>query len=508
MRNTQVLVGMLSFSLSVGTWSVSGQETKPSDVPVAPKAETKVGEDSNLPAIPFQLIANIASNNVEAERLGLTKPQREELMVFVTAHFAERQRLHLVLSSFDQVGLKSFRLQLAVAELVEEATVNAQAKAQTLLTAEQRAKVRQANRQQIQQIQQMSFATRKPQLNSIGMKPLQQQLANGDLLSVLELPEIQQSLALTDEQWQRVEAAKKSAYPAARELVLQAREFATPMFQYPQINGASLQLMIEQFGQETQRLLSLTQRAKFQEMTEAQKKLLQVAIARREVINPNAFPQLGLASPHGSITSMQSQTKDGVSSTEIVLHNAFASREVVQKLELTDAQQQEIAKKLEEMHDTVLKKLVEEQEAGRQSDVTKRERLRELVLAHNAEYQQQLADLLTAEQQAQLKKECWKSLGWHALLQPEVAEQLRLTDEQKTEIGAALKTPGPQMTPFLPQPGNLDAFKKYSEDFHRKASEHQTAIAKRVGNSLSPEQREQFETVTGIKLPKIVPATE
>jgi len=412
----------------------------------------------------------------------------------ITAHHAGTNRLQLVLSSLDQAGLKSYRLQVAATELIDEAVANVQAKAQALLTPEQRAKLRQAHRREIQQVSQVS---RKPPLSTIGMRPLHHQLENGDLLSVLELPEIQQSLAITDEQWERIEAAKKSAYPAARELILQAREFATPIFSNSFFNAPNLQPMIEQFSKETLSLLTEAQRTKFQELADTQKKRLEAAIKRNEIKDVNSLSQFSLVMPHGTMKQFQSHTKNGINQLEVTLHNAFGSPEVVEALELTESQQIEITRRLGEMHDRVVKLLTEQQQVSQKSDNVKRDKLRELVIAHNREYQKQLADLLTSGQNDQLKKECWKSLGWSALLQPEVAAQLQLTDEQKATIDAAIKTPAPQITPFT-NSDDFEAFKKHYEKFHRKLSEHRAGIKKRVLTSLTQTQREQFEKLTGI----------
>ena len=402
------------------------------------------------------------------------------------------------MSSLEQAGLKSFRLQSAATELIEEAAAKAQIKAQTLLTADQRAKLRQAHRLEIQQT---AFVAPKPSLNSIGMGSLHQQCENGDLLSVLEIPEIQQTLSLTDEQWQRVEATKKTAYVAARELVWQGREFATPMISSGW-NAPNLQPLIDQFGKETLSLLSEAQSAKFKGLVQEQQKQLQAAAMRNEIKNPDDFKKFSLAMPHGGITQMQSRANDKGSSLEITLNNAFAHPEVVQQLELTDAQQPEIAKRLADFHGVLLKKLNEHQQTSQQADTKNRDRLRELVVAHNAESQKQLADLLTADQQTALKKVCLKSLGWSALLQPEVAEQLQLTAEQKTAIAAAITTPAPQVTPFANPSNDFDAFKKHADEFHRKMSQHHAGIAHRVWDALSPEQRTQFENLTGLRPPK------
>ena len=112
------------------------------------------------------------------------------------------------------------------------------------------------------------------------------------------------------------------------------------------------------------------------------------------------------------------------------------------------------------------------------------------------------------EQHAQLKKECLKSLGLAALIKPEVTEQLQLTEEQSTFIAAQLKKPAPAMPNFGTPSGSFEAFKKQSDDFHRKMTEHHTAMTSAIWDKLTPEQRTLFEAMTGLTQPRKSPNSQ
>ena len=502
MRNQRLLIGALSVSLCVGAWQASGQETQPIDA-AKPDAANNPNDAPALPAIPLTIISRATWSGPEADRLGLTKKQRDDLSTFVTKHYQQTGRIQRVQTELDHTGLKNHRFQLAITELVDELNAKAQTTAQTLFTAEQLAKLRQAHRQEIQQA---SFATRRnpPQPTTIGMPPLDTALANHDLLSILELSEIQQALSVTDEQWQRIEAAKKAGHLAARQMILKAAEVVAPA--EPALD-TGLTKLIEQFAKDTLQRLSEEQRTQYQALVqERQKKLATITATPAAKTHAEMLARFQPFFSHGTPTQMQSQATGAESTFKVTLHNAFADPEVQNKLQLTESQQQEIAKHLAEFHPIVVKHLQEQHRATFQEEAARRELLRELVLAHNAESEKQLADMLSADQQVRLKQECWKSLGLSALLRPELAEQLQLTTAQTAFIHEQLKKPAPTMPNFGAPGTPFEVFKKQSDDFHRKMLEHSTAINSAIWENLTLEQREKFEKLTGLKPPRKSPA--
>lgn len=491
MKCSRTVFIALSLSLTTSAWPVMAQEVQTTE-PAKPNPDTKVVEAPALPPIPLTVISRVPWNIHEADRLGLTKVKREELTAFISAHNQETSQIQRLLTDLDQARLKNFRFQIAITELVDEANSKAHVKAQTFFTAEQLAKLRQAHRQEIQQA---SFTTRKVPLqpNAILMPPLDTALANHDLLSILELPEIQQALSIDDEQWQKIEVAKQKAATAARQLILvAAKKEPTPV---PAVDPDG-QRLFEKLLQDTLQLLNEKQRLLYQELVQERQKKFQAPPAKGEPMR-----DFKLIMPHGVPTASRSFIVGTESTIQLTLHNAFADPEVIQRLQLDETQQQDIADKLEEFKPVLAKRFQEQQQVQLQKDQGRQQKLREIVLAHNVEFEKPLAEMLTEDQHARLKKECLKSLGLGVLLKPEVAQQLQLTDAQLKFIAAQLNKPAPAMPQFGAPNGSFEAFKKQSEDFHRQMTEHHMTMTAAVWGKLTSEQRTQLEELTGLKQP-------
>ena len=496
MRNGYRWVGGLCFGLMYLACSVSAQETAVSALSVLPTADVA---ERGLPPIPFSMLANLTYNKAEATRLGMTKAQQEQLTGLYTALGNESSRWQGVLDRIEQIGLKNYRFNNAVQELNEEERARFQMAAQHILTQAQRARFRQSHRPEILRA---ASSTSRTFTQVYPSASLRQHLANGDLLSVLEAQTVQQALEFTDEQWLRVEAARKDAYAAARALIIQLREEGVTRSSAAVTSPVKVQPLLQPFTQESMALLTEDQRKTHEQLAQAQRTEFQAAMqARRPIDAANFHTQFSLVMAHGGVRQMKSSTGPEAR-IEVVLHNAFASPEVIQKLALTEAQQQSLNKKLLEFQTVVTQIHNEQQHSSLQADTAQREKLRTRVQAHNAEYQTRLADLLTPEQTARLKKEVWKSVGWPALLEPEIADELKLTEEQTSAIDVIRKAPAPQMPmPTMPD-GNPNDFFNRSQEFHKKMSEHQATIARKVSETLTPQQHERFEQLTGIKLVK------
>ena len=492
MKFHRLFVVAWSIGLAMSPWFASSQDTQTTDS-VKPNPTTKAVDAPVLPSIPLNVISRVAGSVLEADKLSLTKEKREELSAFITAHHQETSRLQRLQADLDLARLKSHRLQFAITELVDEANSKSQIKGQTFFSAEQLAKLRQVHRQEIQQT---SFNVRKnsPLPNAIMMPPLDTILANNDLLSVLELPTIQQALAITDEQWQKIEVAKHDAYSAARQLVLDiAKKEAAPILEVD-LEG---QMLFEKLLKDTLQILNDKQRSQYHELVQERQKKFTTPPVRGE-----ALRDFKLILPHGASTSSQTFVVGAESTIRLTLHSAFADPEVIQRLQLTETQQDDITNKLDEFNPLLAKRYQDQHRGHFQKEQLRLQKLREIVLAHNTESQKPLANLLTAEQHAQLKKECLKSLGLASIIKPEVIEQLQLTEEQSTFIAAQLKKPAPAMPNFGTPSGSFEAFKKQSDDFHRKMTEHHTTMTAAIWDKLTPGQRTQFEAMTGLTQPR------
>ncbi len=494
MPELRMIVGVLILGLLLGNWNLSAEENSPgtpSKEPSAPTARPKK-DLPELPAIPWPVITQL-NNAAAAERFGFTKKQRDDLTALIMAHFKKLRGVQIS-HELQMSQLTNHWLQQAANDLTAETEAESQAQALKLLSNEQQALIRQAHRQQIQQWSLASQRKAVPPARAFG-PPLDTQLANNDLLSILELPDVQQALAITDEQWQQIELIKHDAEPAARTLILQlATGASVPAF----ANVPNLETLLTPFGEETMNLLTRTQHERYLKIIEVRQKKLAETLAK--VPPPVGFIPFWT---HGSVKQLQIQSKGDDVTATVALYNAFEDSEIKREIDLSPSQQTEIATRLEEFRANVQKHFIEQQRNQNTAQTARKEKLRELIQAHNAVFQKRLEPLLTADQKAQLKKECWKSLGWAALLKPEMAEQLELTTEQTAAIQKALNTPAPNII-AAPANESFDDFKKRSDEFHRKALEHHRAIAKGVWDELNPDQRRQFEKLTGMKPPAAI----
>jgi len=294
--------------------------------------------------------------------------------------------------------------------------------------------------------------------------------------------------------------AKQKAATAARQLILAAaKEDPAPV---PAVDPEG-QRLFEKLMQDTNQLLNEKQQLLYQELVqERQKKLL------APPIKGEPMRDFKLIMPHGISTASRTSIVGNEITIQLTLHNAFADPEVIQRLQLDETQQQDIADKLEEFKPLLAKRYQEQHQVQIQKDQGRQQRLKEIVLAHNIEFEKPLAEMLTEEQHARLKKECLKSLGLAVLLKPEVAQQLQLTDEQSKFIAAQLRKPAPAMPQFGAPNGSFEAFKKQSDDFHRQMTEHHTTMTATIWGKLTSEQRTQLEELTGLKPPPKLQSAE
>lgn len=499
MQNQCRWVGGLCLGLVCLARSAAAQEAAVSALSVLPTAEVA---EHGLPPIPHSMLVNLSYNRAEATRLGLSTTQREQLAALYAAQGAESSRWQAVLNRIEQAGLKNFRFQAAVQTLNEAEQARMQLAAQHVLTKAQRAALRQTHRREILRAASTSVTAPSLPASVYPTHSLRQHLLNGDLLSVLEATTVQEALAFTDEQWLRVEAVRQRAYPAARNLILQLRDEVTALSPITAASPVIAQTNLDSFTRETMALLTDAQRKTFEQLTKTQRTEFQAAMqARRPIDGATYHKQYSLVMAHGSVRQTRSLVGP-VARIDVVLHNSFDTPEIIEKLALTDTQQQDIAKKLLEFQSTVTQQHNERQQAILQKETTQREQIKARLDAHNTEFQSPLADLLTPEQSARLMQEVWKSLSWAAFQDPEFANLLQLSEEQKTTIDTIRKTPAPQMPTPAKTENQPDDFFKRSQEFQKKMSDHQAEVARKLIGTLTPQQHELYEKLTGYRLVK------
>lgn len=499
MRNQSRWLGGLCLGLVCLVRSISAQETAVSALSVLPTAEVA---EHGLPPIPYSMLVNLSYNKAEDTRLGLSPAQREQLAALYAAQGSESSRCQAVLNRIDEAGLRNFRFQAATQALNEAEQARLQLAAQHVFTKAQRAAIRQTHRREMLRAASTAVTSPWPPPNVYPTVSLRQHLLNGDLLSVLEATSVQEALAFTDEQWLRVEAVRKQAYPAAQTLILQLRDEVSVQSPLKTANPVVVPSDLDAFTKETMALLTEAQRKTFDQLTQTQRTEYQTAMqAKRPIDVATVHSKYSLVMTHGGVRQTRSLIGP-VARIDVVLHNAFDTPEIIEKLALTETQQKKIARKLQEFQTTVTQQHNERQQPILQKETAHRQQIRARVEAHNAEFQSQLADLLTPEQSARLKQEVWKGMSWAALQDPEFAELLQLTEEQKTAIDTIRKIPAPQMPSFTTPDSKPDDFFQRSQEFQKKMSEHHAEIARKLVGALTPQQHEQYEKLTGVRLPK------
>jgi hypothetical protein len=107
--------------------------------------------------------------------------------------------------------------------------------------------------------------------------------------------------------------------------------------------------------------------------------------------------------------------------------------------------------------------------------------------------EKQVAALLTADQQKRYRQLQLQQEGLPALLEPDVAAELRLTDEQRAGVQSALREQGEAMRFLLrPGPGGFDP-----EQMHQKIQALFRQRDEKIQAALTPDQRRQWQVMLG-----------
>jgi Spy/CpxP family protein refolding chaperone len=156
------------------------------------------------------------------------------------------------------------------------------------------------------------------------------------------------------------------------------------------------------------------------------------------------------------------------------------------ELKLTEAQKKKV--------DDLLSRLREEQRGFFQQfgQLTPEDRQRRIA-EHRAAEEKQVAGILTPEQQKRYRQIQLQQQGFSALLDPPVAAELKLSDEQRNKIRTALREQDEAMRLlFQPGPGGFDP-----EAMRQKVEAAQQARDAKIQAALTEEQRRQWRAMLG-----------
>jgi hypothetical protein len=320
-------------------------------------------------------------------------------------------------------------------------------------------------------------------------------MINEDLLSVVERPAIQDLLEITDEQFSQVEDLRREAEADAMTVLLNASELAKQSTE--SAAGPSHQSDARgHLNERTMRVLNAQQTAAYRELGSP--------VSQRKRLSREA--RLSLMRQHGETLDIRTEVKDGQVTTTVVLHDAFEHPELVKELKLSDAQQKEISKILDELRPEIVAEIESSRKAYHDRESKKRAAFDELLNAHNRQFHTKAVGLLTTAQSSTLGKERFRGLGLPALQKPEIKAALNLTEEQSKAIADIQTRPAPQveiptvqeMTP----PVSQEEFHKRALESGQKIREFMDRQSKDIGAVLSDEQRITFTGMTGHQFPR------
>ena len=487
-----LLVAVAVVSMDMGACFTSLQAQQSSEPPAT---GLQTPED-----IPFRMLQQIASGHTYGQiKEDLSIGQIDAMKKAQAAQNPLEMRIGQLSGMLSQSSVRNRRFRVAIEQMRAEKENQLRAEWMKIITPEQQKTLRRRNRQAILQASLESQRGDRSLLDH--QESIDQLMTNEDLLSVIERPAIQDLLEITDEQFSQVEELRRAAQADAMTVLLKASELAKSSTE----SAAAPVPQSDAWGrlnERTMKVLNVEQTAAYRELCSNPTRQLKLFSSG----NANDI-QAGfrLIMPHGSTRDIRTEVKDGQVTTTVVLHNAFENPELVKELKLSDAQQKDITKILDELRPEIVAGIEASQKAYHDRESKKRAAFDELLKAHNQQFHAKAVSLLTAAQSSTLEKERFRGLGMSALKRPQVVAALNLTQEQSKAIDGILSQRGPIMEmPMMAHSSSPEEFQKHAEEFHKRARENgekfrvfQQKQSEEIHGLLSEEQRKEFSRMTG-----------
>ena len=486
-----IIVAVVSVEMGVCRTSLQAQQSSE-----PPATGLQTSED-----IPFRMLQQIASGHTYGQiKEDISIAQRDAMKKAQAAQNPLEMRIAQLSGMLSQSSLRNRRFRVAIEQMRAEKENQLRAEWMKIITDEQQRTLRRRNRQAILQASLESQRGDRSLLDH--QESIDQLITNEDLLSVIERPAIQDLLEITDEQFSQVEDLRRAAQADAMTVLLKASELAKPSTEsaaapVPQSDAWG------QLNERTMRVLNAEQTAAYRE--------LRFPVRQLKLLSSEA--RLSLMRQHGETLDIRTEVKDGQVTTTVVLHNAFEHPELIKELKLSDAQQKDITRILDELRPEIVAGIEASQKAYHDRESKKRAAFDELLKAHNQQFHTKAVSLLTAAQSSALEKERFRGLGMSALKRPQVVAALNLTQEQSKAIDGILSQRGPTMEmPMMAHSSSPEQFQKHAEEFHKRARENgekfrafQQKQSEEVRGLLSEEQRKEFSRMTGYVFQKADP---
>ncbi len=475
------------------TWSQDTTAATPVRETIVPSKEE----------IPFSVLQQIVSGfqfNGEI-KTDLSREQIDAMKKVQHSQYGSSRELNQFSSSMFGSWPQNRRFKEALATLKAEKEAELQREWLSIITPEQQATIRRKNRKVMLQASLQSQPSAQALL--YGDESLETLMTNNDLLSAIERPAVQDILELTDEQFEKIEelriAAEADAVTTLREVLTFLKQKGTAPAAVPTPSPAW-----EKLNAETLKILTPEQVAEYKTLQSNPAKMYKLVV-NGGVKDPQFMSRAMM--PHGMPTRVESSAVvGGKAKVTAELNNAFASTVMATALKLTEAQQEKIAKLLEDSRDGLLAEMAAKTESYNQQQTEQTNELTRFLKTHNEKFHAQAVSLLTPSQLEKLEKERLRGIGVWALNKPEVRSALELTDEQVKAIEVILSRRAPLMEVKFPTPGG--DFQKESEEFHKSAREQGELIQQHhkkqnqdIKELLSETQRSRFTEMTGHQFP-------
>lgn len=479
-----VIVAVVSVEMKVCLTFLQAQQSSETPTPGLQSSED----------IPFRMLHQIASGLTYGQlKEDISIAQKDAMKKAQAEQTPAEMSIAQLSRMLSQSSLRNRRFRVAIEQMRAEKENQLHAEWMKIITPEQQRTLRRRNRHAILQASLESQRGDRSLLDH--QESIDQLMINEDLLSVVERPAIQDLLEITDEQFSQVEDLRREAEADAMTVLLNASEFAKQSTE--SAAGPSHQSDARgQLNERTMRVLNAQQTAAYRELGSP--------VSQRKRLSREA--RLSLMRQHGETLDIRTEVKDGQVTTTVVLHDAFEHPELVKELKLSDAQQKEISKILDELRPEIVAEIESSRKAYHDRESKKRAAFDELLNAHNRQFHTKAVGLLTTAQSSTLGKERFRGLGLPALQKPEIKAALNLTEEQSKAIADIQTRPAPQveiptvqeMTP----PVSQEEFHKRALESGQKIREFMDRQSKDIGAVLSDEQRITFTGMTGHQFPR------
>lgn len=468
-RCVQIFVLTAVFSANFG--NVAWGQNADSTPAVSDRSEPIA--DSREPEIPLNILRTYALQLRSDEQ---SEPLKTAITEFYKQGADSTRKIAALREALGGYSIENPRLRVALTKAETDADNQVANQFLSVLTEEQKSSIRRKHRGAIQQEKAMAAQTAASSATYIGSDSVCQLLQRDDLLSVVRIPNIQDRLLLTDEQFEVVEKLSRDAEADAANVISDCLTMlaAPSSASAPAAPTPSVAYM--NMDKATQAILTEEQRNLYRKHYE------ELAARMKEVAsNPERHEEFATLAkqlrPHGAVDGMEVNTVNGKTEARFEFYNFFAVRETSKKLNISEEQQTAIAAAMEDFRVAVA---AENQKQNDERAVVLnegRQKVAARVRQHNMISSTEIVTLLTEIQKAILEKERIRSLGIGMFVDQKVVTALGLSDDQKKQVAEILsrrpegiQQPPIHMASFSKPMPNADP-KKQMEEFRKRSEE-------------------------------------